>query len=223
MPYHLINLRYKKSPSVVSCYTNIGIYYYIRVRKVIKSDLQGVRPTVFSSLNKYLKTISSNLKIDIGISKSNYKNSINNSKLREIKSTNYNFGFELRSGFKGIFNYHLGTQWNTNKIQYSLNNAYTNNVSFLYTTFSFNPKTVVQLQGERYFFGDISQGKNTYYFADLDIKYIVKKNKIILSLVGNNLFNTHSFKTFSIDDISTSITEYRLLPRYLLLKVEYRF
>ena len=42
-------------------------------------------------------------------------------------------------------------------------------------------------------------------------------------LSGKNLFNTDTFKSISISDISTSTSEVRLLPRYVLLKLEYRF
>ncbi len=179
--------------------------------------------TIFSDLNRYFKTISSNLKLDLGFSKSNYKNIINNSELREISSTNYNYGFELRSGFQGVFNYHFGSKWTINEIKSTIDNSFTNNVSFLDLSFDFNSKFDVQLQTERYFFGNTGQENNTYYFADLEARYKLKKNKLTFSLSGKNLFNTETFKTYSISDISTSTTEYRLLPRYLLLKMAYRF
>ncbi len=176
-----------------------------------------------SKLDYYFKKISSNLKLDVGYSKSNYKNIINNSDLREVKSTNYNYGFELRSGFQGIFNYHYGLKWSTNEIKSTIQNSFTNNISFLDLSFDFNSKVNVQLQNERYFFGNIDNGNNTYYFMDLEARYNLTKNKLTFSLSGKNLFNTETFRTFSISDISTSTTQYRLLPRYILLKMEYRF
>ena len=98
-----------------------------------------------------------------------------------------------------------------------------NNVSFLDLSFDINKKLDVQVQTERYFFDNIDSSNNAYYFADLEAKYKLKKNKLTLSLSGKNLFNTDTFKTFFINDISTSTTEYKLLPRYVLLKMEYRF
>ena len=177
-----------------------------------------------SKFDYYFNKISSNLKLDLGYSKSNYKNIVNNSNLREVISNNYNYGLELRSGFKGIFNYHIGTKWNTNKIETStINNSFTNNISFLDLSFVFNKRFNAQLQTERYFFGNLNKDNNTYYFLDFDTRYIIKKNKLTLALSGKNLFNTDTFKTYTINDISISTTEYRLLPRYVLLKMEYRF
>ncbi|MDG1040171.1 MAG: carboxypeptidase-like regulatory domain-containing protein [Polaribacter sp.] len=179
---------------------------------------------ISSKFDYYLKRISSNLKVDLGFSKSIYKNVINNSNLRVVKSNNYNYGLELRSGFKGVFNYHIGTKWTTNKIEVSaINNSFTNNVSFLDFSFLFSDNFNIDFQTERYFFGNIDNQNDTYYFLDFDAQYIIKKNKLTFSLSGKNLFNTEKFKEHSINDIGSSTTEYRLLPRYLLLKLEFRF
>ncbi|OUD29461.1 outer membrane beta-barrel protein, partial [Flavobacterium sp. FPG59] len=80
-----------------------------------------------------------------------------------------------------------------------------------------------QIQSERYFFGNLDKNNNKYYFMDLEARYTVKENKLTFSLSGNNLFNTKTFRSFNINDISISKTEYRLQPRYGLLKMEYRF
>ena len=180
--------------------------------------------SISSKFDYYFKQISSNLKLDIGFSKSNYKNVINNSNLREVTSNNYNYGLELRSGLKGIFNYHIGTKWTTNEFEASaINNSFTDNISFLDLSFVFNDKFNMQFQTERYFFGNLAKSNNTYYFLDFDIRYTIKKNKLTLAVTGKNLFNTEKFRTFSISDINTSTTEYKLLERFILMKMEYRF
>ena len=180
--------------------------------------------SISSKLDYYFKQISSNLKLDVGYSKSNYKNIVNNSNLREVTSNNYNYGLELRSGFKGIFNYHIGTKWTTNEIEASgINNSFTDNISFLDLSFVFSDKFNAQFQTERYFFGNLDKENNTYYFLDFGARYTLKKNKLTLAITGKNLFNTETFRTFSISDISTSTAEFRLLERFVLLKLEYRF
>lgn len=175
-----------------------------------------------SKLDYYLKFISSNLKIDLGYTKSEFKNIVNNSDLRQVISKNYNYGLELRSGFKGIFNYHIGTKWMTTEIETSINNSFTDNISFLDLSFVFSNKFDVQIQSECYYFGNL-QTDNTYYFLDFDARYKLIENKLTIGLTGKNLFNTERFRNFSISDIGTSTTEYRLLPIFVLLKMEYRF
>jgi len=194
---------------------------YTQSEKIIIKDRESL--TVFTDINNYFKIISSNFKIAASYIKSNYKNVVNNSELREIKSVNYSYGFELRSGFQGVFNYHFGSKWSISEIQSTINNSYTNNESFIDLSFDINDKFDFQVQTERYFFGNIDTENSVYYFADIEARYKLKKNKLTFSLSGKNLFNTDTFTTFSISDISTSTTEYRLLPRYVLLKMEYRF
>jgi len=175
-----------------------------------------------SKLDYYFKFISSNLKLDVGYTESEFRNIVNDSELRQVKSSNYIYGLELRSGFKGIFNYHIGTKWTTTKIETTIENSFTDNISFLDLSLVFNNKFNVQLQSERYYFGSL-QTDNTYYFLDFNARYTLIENKLSLGLSGKNLFDTKRFRNFAISDIGTSTTEYRLLPRFLLLTLEYRF
>ena len=179
--------------------------------------------TFGSNFDRYFKPISSNLKIVFGGSKSNYKNVVNNSNLREVKNNSVNYGFELRSGFRGVFNYHIGSKWNYNEVKTTIKNSFTDNVSFIDLSLVFNKNINFQLQTERYYFGNLDSNSNKYYFMDLEGRYTVKENKLTFSVSGNNLFNTSVFRSYTISDISTSRTEYRLQPRYVLLKMEFRF
>jgi hypothetical protein len=192
----------------------------IQTEKILIKNSESINLNL--NLDYYFKFISSNLKVDLGYTKSEFKNIVNNSNLRLVTSNNYNYGLELRSGFKGIFNYHIGTKWLTTEIETTINNSFTDNVSFLDLSFIFNKNLNFQLQSERYYFGNL-QTDNTYYFLDFDARYKLVENKLTLGLTGKNLFNTEKFRNFSISDIGTSTTEYRLLPRFVLLKLEYRF
>ncbi|MFN7099518.1 MAG: carboxypeptidase-like regulatory domain-containing protein [Flavobacterium sp.] len=179
--------------------------------------------SISSSIDRYFKPIKSNLKVNLGASKTNFKNIVNNSNLREVKNFNADYGFELRSGFKGFFNYHIGSKWNYNQVKTTITNDFTDNMSFLDLSFMVSDKFNFQVQSERYFFGNLSQDNNKYYFLDVEARYVVKENKFTIFLSGNNLFNTKTFRNYSISDINISQTEYRLQPRYALLKMEYRF
>ena len=194
---------------------------YSQSEKIIIKDREFL--SISSSIDRYFKTIKSNLKINLGATKTNFKNIVNNSNLREVKNFNADYGFELRSGFRGFFNYHIGSKWNYNEVQTTIKNNFTDNMSFLDLSFMFNEKFNIQVQSERYFFGNLDKDNNKYYFLDLEARYVVKENKLTFFLSGNNLFNTETFRNYSISDINISQTEYRLMPRYVLLKMEYRF
>jgi hypothetical protein len=189
--------------------------------KIIIKDREFL--SISSSIDRYFKPIKSNLKVNLGMTRTNFKNRVNNSDLREVKSLNADYGFELRSGFKGIFNYHIGSKWNYNQVKTTTAISFTDNMSFLDLSFMFSDAFNIQLQSERYFFGNLNRDSNKYYFLDVEARYVVKENKLSFFLSGNNLFNTKTFRNYSISDISISNTEYRLQPRYVMLKMEYRF
>ena len=79
------------------------------------------------------------------------------------------------------------------------------------------------MQSERYYFNNLDNDDNTYYFLDFEINYKPKNKNLNFSLIGNNILDTRVFRNYSISDTNISSTEYRLLPRYVLLKVSYRF
>ena len=210
---------YSKNHDFFSTNTTIA-QNFTQAEKILIKDREFI--SVNSKLDYYFKFMSSNLKVDLSYTQSEFKNIVNNSNLRLVKSYSHNYGLELRSGFKGIFNYHIGTKWTTTKIGTTINNSFTDNVSFLDLSFAFSDKFDVQIQSERYYFGNL-QTDNIYYFLDFDARYKLIENKLTLGLTGKNLFNTERFRNFSISDIGISTTEYRLLPRFVLLKLEYRF
>ncbi|WP_008637998.1 TonB-dependent receptor [Bizionia argentinensis] len=210
---------YNKNHDFFSTNTHIE-QNFAKAEKILIKDREFF--SVNSKFDYYFKFISSNLKLDLGYSKSDFKNSINNASLRQVISNNYNVGLELRSGFKGVFNFHIGTKWTTNVIETTIKNSFTDNTSFLDMTFLFNDVFDVQFQTERYYFGNLIKDK-AYYFLDFDARYKLIENKLTLGLTGKNLFNTKTFRNYNISDIVSSSTEYRLLPRYVLLKLEYRF
>jgi hypothetical protein len=194
---------------------------YTQSNKIIVKDRNIV--SIGSNIDRYFKSIKSTFKINIGVSETNFKNVVNNSNLREVKNFNLTYGLEMRSSFSGIFNYNIGSKWNYNQIKSTTINSNLDNMSFIDLIFIFNDKFNIQLQTERYIFGNLNKDINKYYFLDIDARYVIKQNKLILFLSGNNLFDTRIFRNIIITDISINRLEYKLQPRFLLLKMEYRF
>ena len=193
---------------------------------VIQSDKILVNERSLLSLNTnfdyFLPVINSNVKMDLGYSRMAFQNAVNSSELRDVLTAGYNVGIEFRSGFGGIFNYHAGTKWRTSAVKRPVQNSNVNNISFLDLSFVFEPRLDIQLKCDRYFF-ESPQSDNSFYFLDLVARYKVIVNKLSLEVSGNNLTNTDTFRNVSVSDLGSTTVEYRLLPRSVLLKVEYRF
>ena len=213
------NLIYTKNHDFYSTNSLINQNFTQTEAVIIKDREMLVANT---NVDYFIKKLDTNVKLKAGYVLSEFKNIVNNSGIRTVNTTNYNYGFEIKSVFRGVFNFDLGSNWITNKIEATSTNKFSDNVTFLDLNLAFSEKLNLDISSERYYFGNL-EGKNAYYFLDFDIRYRLKKNKLMLMLSGKNLFNTDTFKSISITDISTSISEVRLLPRYVLLKLEYRF
>ncbi|WP_024770254.1 carboxypeptidase-like regulatory domain-containing protein [Aquimarina macrocephali] len=195
---------------------------FIQTTKLIIPDREFY--SVNAGLDRYVRFIRNNIKIKFGYSQAEFKNIVNSTSLRSITNQNYKYGFEIRSGFRGIFNYHLGTTWDTTEIGTTIaTNTATQNTSFLDLSFVLSSRLNLQLQSERYYFNNLENDDDTYYFLDFEINYTPKNKNLNFSLIGNNVLDTKVFRNYSISDTNISSTEYKLLPRYVLLKASYKF
>ena len=192
---------------------------YSQVEKVIIKNQESFSAT--ADVDYFIKVISSHLKLNFVYANSDFKNIVNNQE-RKVDASNFNYAFEVRSGFRGMFNYHLGSKWKTSEAKTNIVNKNTTNVSFLDLVFDFNKKFNLSIESERYFFDNLDRD-NKYYFLDLLSKYTVKENKLSFTLSGKNLFNIKTFTEYYVNDVSVYASEYQLLPRYVLLKIDYRF
>lgn len=175
-----------------------------------------------SAIDNYIAKISSNLKLKLNYSDIQYFNIVN-SLSRRVNAKNYSYGFDLRSSFSGKFNYHFGSNWMSSVVSANTTFNFTNNISFIDLLYKYNQKSNLGIQIERYYFGSIENNSKGYYFFDLDWRYTVIPNKLNLTLSGKNLLNNKNFSSVSVTDISFAINQYQLLPRYLMLKAQYRF
>lgn len=172
------------------------------------------------NFEKYFKFISSNLKVFSTISKSNYQTILNSINYIPVNATNSNFGIELRSGFQGFFNYNLGSNWQKSSNNSITKNAFSNNVSFLILDFKFFKKLNINVKSENYSFN--LNKRNNYTFFDLNADYRISE-KLNINFGLNNLFNQNFYATQSISDVEVTTFKYKLVPRFALLKLEYRF
>lgn len=193
---------------------------YTQTQKLLIKNREMISAN--GQLNYFFNALLLNLKIKLGYSESDYKNIVNESEFRLIKSASENYGLEVRSTFNGIFNFHIGTSLQRSQIKSPQKNAHTDNQAFLDLYFQFDKRFDITLHTNYYYFGHLEKDK-MYTFLDLEVNYDLIKDKLSLQLNGKNLFNKREFRTYNISDISTSTTAYRLLPRMMLLGVKYRF
>lgn len=175
------------------------------------------------NLDRYINAFSSNIKLNTSISETNFQNIVNQSDLRNIETLSYTYGAEMRSAFSGFFNFHVGTNWIVSEVKTDIKNSNIDNNAFLDLTFDISGKFSFEFSNERYYFGNLEENNRTFYFTDFNAQYTLKKNALKLKFTAQNIWNTNTFANFYIGDTSELRTEYRLLPRYFMLKIDFRF
>ncbi|MGM0635892.1 MAG: hypothetical protein ACQESK_07470 [Bacteroidota bacterium] len=189
----------------------------------------------------YIKAISSSLKLKGEYSKNTYFNIVNDSDLRDISSNTYSPSIELRSGFLGWFNFHIGTKFMYNEVissttvdeedqeglevtsRQTLTNDNLNNSTFLDLKFDISETINLKINNERLYYGALDDSSNTYYFTDFAMLYKPKQSKFQIGLKAKNLFNVQQFNNVNISDTYTSTNRYAILPRIILASLNYRF
>lgn len=180
------------------------------------------RVNVAVTADQYFKKVSLNLKLRTGYAQENFA-SIVNLQNRDVISNTFNAGLELKSVFNGFFNFHLGTRALVNDVvAQNVSNKSLNYFSFLDTNFRYK-NINLGVQTERFSIGNQEQQLRSFDFMDLSITYLDPKNKFNVSVTGNNLFNTERYTDLFVSDLNISSTQYRLIDRYVLLQVNFRF
>ena len=171
----------------------------------------------------YLAKFSTNLRVGFEHNRSSFKNLLNNSILRNIRTQNYKYKIELRSAFgNDFFDYHVGIDINNSRIKSSVNNTFQTNTSFLNLYFNIGKRLNLDINSTFY---DLNSefSNSTIFFLDFKIKYKLLKEKITVGLIGKNLLNNKKYEEVNITDNFYSVQSYELLPRYVLLRFDYNF
>lgn len=176
-----------------------------------------------ASVDWFLEKLSGNLKLKTGWSATHFRNVLNDTLPRTVL-TNSNFlGIEFRSVFPGWFNVHLGSDWTGSVVRKPTVQYNWTNRSFLDVLMNFSADCSLELNNDAYWFPSGNLENRLFFFSDFSIRYTLKRNALTLRLVGKNLFNTSTFSRYLVDDIQTSGSAFSLLPRYVLLKANFRF
>ena len=174
------------------------------------------------SMSQYLKDLSSSLRAKFSYNENNYENRINSSEIRSLDIQSYTFGGEFKSIVTSTFDFVIGSEWTRSVVNTESESVNTDNSSFLDLIWQPNKKLNISLKNERYYFGNLSAARS-FYFSDLEARYKAIPNKLTLHFLAPNIWNTDTFRNYSINETGFNSSTFRLLPRYFFLKVDYRF
>lgn len=187
-----------------------------RIQKIIQKDKLLYSTNI--EFNHFLNALKSNLKFKINYNQSTYQD-ITNTLLRKIKTNNISFGTEIRSGFTGFFNFHIGGSINKN--QFTILQTTDNEIKnyFLDLYFDINTNLNASIKNEFY---DYSYNDKKYLFTDAEIRYVIKKDKVDIGVQIRNVFDIINFTNYAISETGNSTVNYTLQPRIVLFHVGFK-
>jgi hypothetical protein len=204
----------------------IGNYFNTNIK--IENTFNNSNWFISGGIERYFSKIYVRLKIKPTLSFSEYQNRLNDSDIRQSNAVSSSVDVSLRSAFLKWFNYHIGATLTQNRVKTqstSLKNTITNHTvgSYIDLYFSFSPRFRGKLDNEYFYLNQGQSGSRSYYFINSSFDYELIRSRLNISLIGRNLLNTKEFITSNISDISTTTNKVRLLPRYILMEVNFKF
>ncbi|AJH15525.1 TonB-dependent receptor [Myroides profundi] len=176
-----------------------------------------------TNLNYYLKKLKNNIKITLGISQSEFYNSINSTALRKVQGISINYGIEVSSIFDNFFNYKLSTLWYNSTVKTDRKDNFIDNETSLNLHFTLNESLVLDINADSYSFGDLVNNRKLNVFFDSKLNYRPIGSNWNFSYELNNIFNQKYYTATSITDFNHTVTKTNLVPRQFLFSVNYSF
>ncbi len=169
---------------------------------------------VYVKNNFYLNSIKSNFKLVNSLQFSNNRNLINKDIINS-SMVSFNNKIELKSGFDGFFNYHLGVTRFSSFVKSDTDiNKMVSYQSFFDIKMNFKKIRFVS-KYEMYHIN-----KKKYNFVDLKLSY--SNFSLDFTLQAVNLFDINVFKDLNYDYLLSNHVEYKIRPQSFLLGLKYK-
>ena len=181
--------------------------------------INGAKFTNYNlSITRYLKSISSSLKLNTQQSWSNNPVIIN---AVTSKVVNYNANYRLQGTtyFRLPINFKFGIQYNYSKGEFNKQNS-TNNYleSNLTANLKISNNWLFKIENNYY-----SIKSQNYWFSNLNISFNPEKSKFSYRITANNLSNITKFNDIVLSSFQRNETNYKVIPRYFMLNIKYVF
>ena len=181
-----------------------------------------------SGVEKYLPAISSGLKLRPRVTVSQSQNALNDGITRTNLFFNSSLNASLRTAFSQKITFHLGTTLTyrhiTTTTEREESKIENRSIGAFFDVY-FKPfkKFNGKLTSEYFSANQAGQPTQRYLFLNGRLGYRMFKGKLDLNVVLHNILNTQNFNNILVTDSFVSTNSSRIIPRYFLLEVLYRF
>ena len=207
---------------------NLTIGNDFNTSEKVPNEFKNINLVFSGGVERYFSKISSRLKIKPTVSFVTYQNQLNNSDVRQTNINANSVDISLRSGFLKWFNYHIGTTLMQSTVTFQslgIESVLKNQTigSFIDLYFTVSPRLKMKYNIEHFYVKQGTLSPRSYYFINSSLDYDIIRSRLSCSLTGRNLFNNKELINANISDVSTNISTVRLIPRFVLLEINFRF
>ncbi|SFB75745.1 CarboxypepD_reg-like domain-containing protein [Flexibacter flexilis DSM 6793] len=208
--------------------SNFLINSDFNISEKVENNLSNKNTIVSGSIEKYMPSLHMRLKLRPSVGLGSYPNTLNGSDIRQTNSLNPKLDISLRSAYLKWFNFHLGSTLSQSRISTQSKDLKTNVKNQSVGAFAdfymkFRGKISARISNEVFYFKPQNAKAQKYYFVNATVSSEIIETKLSATLSVQNILNTKQFITPYITDFSTQTNSTKLLPRYVLLELNYRF
>jgi len=173
-----------------------------------------------TSADFLLPRFKNNLKLSASFTSTNFE-SLFNEEFYLIRTSIKTYGFNFRSVFDGVFNYTFGASWLHQDLNIGSGKVKTKQFQYTDLYFELSKALKFQFVAEREV--AIQQDiRSTTYLLDAYMYLQIKPNKLKVTAEARNLLNNKHFVSNSLNGLKFTSTRYELIPRSILLSLNYR-
>ncbi len=234
--YQVLDLNYQYGDWIDNLLTSVNFVflkdeqYYSSLFHVTQNEMYITRiplknkygGSLSGNMDYYVSPLSANIRLSGGMDYMRYQYMVDPLGLLPYKSVGYTFGLSIKSAFVGIFNFDAGGIY-ARKVLTDMGEYIVK--SNLYADLIFaGERWGVEVHAEySYWKGGTHSISSDYCFMDAKMHYVIVPDKWRISLKGENLLNVKTYVENSLNEISQSRYESKLLPRKVLMSIEYKF
>lgn len=225
---YLLNLNSIYSIQSGGYRSNFGVDKDFNYRTKVENIFNSNSFTLSGRLERYLDKLYLRFRLKPSITIFEYQNVLNQSNIRETRQTNTHIDFSVRSAFLKWFNFHIGGNLGYSKAATQaaegLKNIKNQTLgSYVDLHLKFGKNWTAKLDNEFLSSQQTKNQRQSYYFSNISTNFDIISSKLSVNLTVRNLFNTKAFINNSISDYFINTNRIRLLPRYVLLEVNFKF
>lgn len=172
----------------------------------------------FSFVN-YIRKLKIASKIETTQIWNNTPLKVNSNTFSEAKNYSNTIKYSATTYFKLPVNLDGGFTYNFNQSEFNdIKNSNSSKEIFANFNYAISETILAEFNNSFYFID-----KDTYSFNNIIINYTPKESRFSYRAIFNNICNENNFTIISLTNFTSFKSETKLVPRYLLLNVKYRF